>query len=128
VSAFLSALAQSSSLAIADRGHTPWLLLLCGVALVALTIAGFYLWNTLRRTRQGTVGASSADLFSELCEAHQLNRLERALIMQVASTYELPQPGTLFVDPWTLEQAAAAPGPDAHRYEALRQKLFGSLV
>jgi hypothetical protein len=53
--------------------------------------------------------------------------LERTLIVQLAATYELPQPAALFVDPWTLEQAAAASGPEAHRYRVLRQKLFGSL-
>jgi hypothetical protein len=118
---------RSFPVATVVRGHSEWLLGACAVALVAVTIAGFYLWNTLRKSRQGGPGAASKDLFSELCEAHHLNRLERTLIAQLAATYELPQPAAFFVDPWTLQQAAAAPGPEAHRYEALRRKLFGSL-
>jgi hypothetical protein len=128
VTAFLGIPAQSPSctLAAASRGRSEWVLIACAVAVVALTIAVFYLWNTLRKTRRGPSG-SSRDLFSELCEAHELNRLERTLIVQLAATYEMPQPAALFVDPWTLEQAAASPGPEAHRYRALRQKLFGTL-
>jgi hypothetical protein len=117
----------SATLAFTSRGHSDWLLIACAVALIALTITAFYLWNTLRKTRQGGSSASSADLFGELCEAHGLNRLERTLIAQLAATYEQQAPATFFVDPWTLQQGAAAPGPEAHRYEALRQKLFGSL-
>jgi hypothetical protein len=113
--------------AIISREGSQWLLLLSAAALVALTIAVLYVWNRLRKPRNGGAGAASEDLFSGLCEEHGLNRLERALLLQIASTYELPQPAMLFVDPWTLEQAAAAPGPEAHRYGSLRQRLFGSL-
>jgi hypothetical protein len=127
--AFFRVLIQPQLLALANlsRGSSAWVLFASAVALVALTIAVFYFWNALRKARAGGSGGSSRDLFSELCEAHELNRLERTLILQLASTYEMPQPATLFIDPWTLEQAAAAPGPEAHRYGALRQRLFGSL-
>jgi hypothetical protein len=118
---------QLLTLANLSRGRSEWVLIASAVALVALTIAVFYFWNALRKARAGGSGGSSKDLFAELCEAHELNRLERTLILQLASTYEMPQPATLFIDPWTLEQAAAAPGPEAHRYRALRQRLFGSL-
>lgn len=127
--AFFRVLIQPQLLALANlsRGSSAWVLLASAVALVALTIAVFHFWNALRKARADGSGGSSRDLFSELCEAHELNRLERTLILQLASTYEMPQPATLFIDPWTLEQAAAAPGPEAHRYGALRQRLFGSL-
>jgi hypothetical protein len=115
------------ALAIASRMRSDWLPVVCAVALVALAIAVVYLWNTLRKTRAGGGRGSSDDLFTELCDAHELNRLERTLIVQLAASYEMPQPAALFVDPWTLEQAAAAPGSEAHRYGSLRQKLFGSL-
>jgi len=126
VKALLSVIAPQC-LAIVYRGRSDWALIACAVALVVLTVVVLYFWNTLRKTRVGVSGGSSKDLFSELCEVHELNRLERSLIAQLAATYELPQPGTLFIDPWVLDQAAAAPGPEAHRYAALRQKLFGSL-
>jgi hypothetical protein len=129
VKAFVGVLDQPPSLVLAyfTRSRSEWVLFACAVALVALTIAFSYFWNAWRRTRTGGSSGSAGDLFSELCEVHQLNRLERTLIVQLAATYELPQPAALFVDPWTLEQAAAAPGPEAHRYRVLRQKLFGSL-
>jgi len=118
---------QLLTLANLTRGRSDWVLLASAVALVGLTIAVFYFWNALRKARTGGSGSSAKDLFAELCQAHELNRLERTLILQLASTYEMPQPAALFIDPWTLEQAAAAPGPEAHRYGALRQRLFGSL-
>ena len=104
-----------------------WVLIVGAIALVAFAVAALYFWNTLRKTRIGGLGGSAGDLFSELCEVHELNRLERTLILQLAATYEIPQPANLFVDPWSLDQAGAAPGPEANRYAALRQKLFGAL-
>jgi hypothetical protein len=104
-----------------------WVLIVGAVALVAFAVAALYFWNALRKARVTGFGGSASDLFSALCEAHELNRLERTLVLQLAATYEIPEPATLFVDPWSLEQAAAAPGPEAYRYAALCQKLFGSL-
>jgi hypothetical protein len=125
----LSAIATAGgpSLPIIVGIRSDWVLAACGAALVALVIAALYFWNTLYKTRTGSGAASSKDLFFELCNAHELNRLERTLLEQLAAIYELPQPGVLFLDPWTLEQAAAAPGAEAPRYAALRQKLFGML-
>jgi hypothetical protein len=117
----------SPALAFAGRERSQWVLVACAVALVALAVAVIYLWNRLRQAQSGGPAASAKDLFSELCEVHELNRLERALIQQLAATYELPQPAAIFVDPWPLEQASAASSPEAHRYRSLRQKLFGSL-
>ncbi len=122
-----SSLRSLPLLAYGGRERSQWVLVVCAVALVALTIAVIYLWNTLRKARGGGSGDSAKDVFSELCEAHDLNRLERALLLQLASTYEMPQPGVLFIDPWSLEQASSSPSPEAHRYSALRSKLFGSL-
>jgi hypothetical protein len=120
-------IARSFLVAVASRERSQWVLVVCAVALVALTIAVIYLWNTLRKTRGDSEGGSAKDVFSELCDAHDLNRLERALLLQLSSTYEMPQPGVMFVDPWSLEQASSSPSPEAHRYAALRNKLFGSL-
>jgi hypothetical protein len=120
-------IARSLLLASAIRERSQWVLIVCGVAVVALTIAVVYLWNTLRKARGESSGGSAKDVFCELCDAHDLNRLERALLLQLSSTYEMPQPGVMFVDPWTLEQASSSPSPEAHRYAALRNKLFGSL-
>jgi hypothetical protein len=129
VKAFGDLLPQPSAqvLAAASRTGSGWVLFIGAVALVALAVAALYFWNQLRKTKAGGSRRSDQDLFAELCDAHELNKLERSLILQLASTYEVPQPAALFVDPWTLEQAASAPGPDANRFGALRQKLFGTL-
>jgi hypothetical protein len=113
-------------LAVTTRAGSEWMLIVCAVVFVTLAIGVFYFWNNVRKSRTGSARGSK-DLFAELCDAHDLNRLERTLIAQLAATYEMPQPAALFVDPWTLEQAASAPGAEAHRYGSLRQKLFGSL-
>jgi hypothetical protein len=115
------------ALASGVRERSQWVFAACAAALVALVVAFFYLWNLYRQARSANPAASAKDLFAELCEVHELNRLERTLIQQLAATYELPQPAAIFVDPWPLEQASAASSPDAHRYRSLRQKLFGSL-
>jgi hypothetical protein len=129
VSAFhaMASCPNETFLATVNGGKMDWVLVVGAVALVAFAVAALYFWNALRKTRIAGLGGSAGDLFLELCEAHELNRLERSLILQLAATYEIPQPATLFVDPWSLEQAAAAPGPEANRYAALRQKLFGVL-
>jgi hypothetical protein len=115
------------ALALARHERSQWVLVTCAVALVALAVAVYYLWGLLRQARSANPAASAKDLFAELCDVHELNRLERTLIQQLAATYELPQPAAVFVDPWPLEQASAASSPEAHRYRSLRQKLFGSL-
>jgi hypothetical protein len=65
-------------------------------------------------------------LYFELCDTHDLSRAERSLVTQLARNYQLPSSTFLFIDPTLLDRAAAAADPDAPRYEALRQKLFGS--
>jgi hypothetical protein len=129
VTTLIAVVGQSGSLpsGIVSSGHSEWVLIACALAAVALIVTGLFVRGAMRKARTGDPSSSTQELFSELCDAHELNRLERTLITQLAATYELPQPSVFFVDPWTLEQAAAAPGPDAHRYEALRHKLFGSL-
>ena len=103
------------------------LLMAAAVAVVALAIAVFYLWSSRRKSVGEATDVTPEDLLIELSDSHDLSRAERQLIVQLARTYNVPQPAALFVDPWTLEQAASAADADAPRYRALRQKLFGSL-
>jgi len=123
---------SSTLLMLADlytgrRGVSPYLLLATGVATVALLTAGLYLWNTLRRPSRGKDEATAESLFAELCKSHRLIESERQLITQVVRAYDLSQPCAIFIDPATLDRAAAAADVDSPRYAHLRQKLFGGL-
>jgi hypothetical protein len=109
-------------------GASQYLLLLAAVAAVVLVIAGFYLWNTYRKPRDGREEASPEDLLAELCNARELSRHEQSLITQLARNFDLAQPASLFVDPWPFDRAAEAADADAPHYRALRQKLFSSIV
>jgi hypothetical protein len=109
------------------RGASQYLLLLAAIAAVVLAIVGLYLWNTHRKPRASREESSPEDLLAELCNAHELSRLEQSLITNLARSFELAQPALLFVDPWPFDRAAETADPDASRYRALRQKLFGSV-
>jgi hypothetical protein len=113
------------------RGHggtSQYLVLTVAVAAVVLAIVGFYLWNQSRKSRDGRdKDASPEDILAELCKAHELTRAEQSLITVLARNAHLPQPATVFVDPWPLQEAAEAADPDAFHYRALHEKLFGSI-
>jgi len=113
-----------------SRGGGPslFLLMLFAGAAIALAIAGFYFWNRLRASQGGNADGSVQGLFADLCECHHLSRSDRSLLTGLAQAFELTQPAALFVDPWSLDQAAAAADPDAPRYRAIRDKLFGSAI
>jgi hypothetical protein len=123
----LLAFAEPSQAQARSSGGSQYLLLAAGIAAVALAIAGFYVWNSRRKPRDPADEGSSRTLLQELCDAHQLSRPDRALLAKCVQTYELPQPASLFVDPWPLDQAAALNDPDSAQYTALRQRLFGPI-
>jgi len=101
--------------------------LLAAVAVVVLAIVGFYLWSTYHQPRDNREKESPKDLLAELCNAHALSHAEQSLITNLAQSFDLAQPALLFVDPWPFDRAAETADPDASRYRALRQKLFGSV-
>lgn len=122
-----STLLMLAELYTGRRGVSPYLLLATGVATVALLTAGIYLWNTLRRPGRRKEEATAESLFAELCKSHRLIESDRQLIGQVVRAYNVSQPCAIFIDPATLDRAAAAADVDAPRYANLRQKLFGGL-
>ena len=94
-------IARSLLLASATRPGSEWVLV-CAASRVALTIAVIYFGAGSGGPRREP-GGSSKDVFGELCDAHDLNRLERALLVQLATSYEMPQPGAVrrSLDPGT---------------------------
>jgi hypothetical protein len=109
------------------RGNSSqYLLLVAAAVAVILAIVGFYFWNASRKPRDGrSEEASPEDVLAELCRVHDLSRAEQALILTVARNERLAQPAAIFIDPQPLDRAAEGVDPDAPRYRALRQKLFG---
>jgi hypothetical protein len=97
-----------------------WFLIVTLAGIVAFWIALYY-WDQYRR-RLGRPGGSPAALFQELCEAHQLDASERALLLQVVESHRLKQPAVVFVDPQWL---AATTAHDATACAGLARKLFG---
>jgi hypothetical protein len=99
-------------------------LILAGVG-VLLFVVGLRFWKVIQKPGHSEETAMEL-LYFELCDTHDLSRAERSLVTQLARNYQLPSSTFLFIDPTLLDRAAAAADPDAPRYEALRQKLFGS--
>jgi hypothetical protein len=96
---------------------------------VILAIVGIYFWNTTRKQRviREEPDATPEDILAELYRVHELSRAEQSLVALVAKNERLPQPAFVFIDPGALDRAIEAADPDAPRYQALRQKLFGYL-
>ncbi len=116
-------IAQTEAARWSDPSQTVLPLEVLGV--VALAVGALFLWSKIRGPLRTTGPHASGDLMGELCDAHQLDRSERALLTHLSHARRLRQPANLFVDPTFLEQAAGGGDATARRYEALRQKLFG---
>jgi hypothetical protein len=109
-------------------GTSQYMLLMAVGGAVVLALVGYYLWNTFhkKRDRRGE-DATSGDILAELCRVHELGRAEQALISAVARNERLAQPASVFIDPGPFDRAAEGADPDAPRYGALREKLFGAV-
>jgi hypothetical protein len=110
-------------------GASQYLFLLAAVGGVVLAIVGIYFWNTTRKQRviREQPDATPEDLLAELFRVHELSRAEQSLVTLLAKSERLAQPALVFVEPGPLDRAIEAADPDAPRYQALRQKLFGYL-
>jgi hypothetical protein len=98
--------------------------------LVAIGVAGILLWLAANRMewfrlsrRQYT--QSQEALFTELCQAHDLSRADRALLSMVAQTVEAGRTCCVFVDPKVIQQFAQNHPADASNCLDLCQRLFG---
>ena len=92
-----------------------------GIAVFWLSL---YLWDKYRK-RFLTNVARPKSLFAELCQAHHLNRGERALLSKAAASRNLEQAAIVFLDPDIVGEFARGSAPEAHAYSLLLQKLFG---
>lgn len=99
-----------------------WWLFVAALVLAAFGIVARVLANQDKRRLYNSPRA----LFRELCAAHGLDRAQRSLLKHLASTYQLPSPIRLFLEPERFESAtlAAELRPHLEAIAALRQRLF----
>jgi hypothetical protein len=106
-------------------GGSDLLLLLLIVAGMALAVWGLSRLAA-RRDRDRRIHSPKA-LFSELCQAHGLDRPARQLLLALARQHGLAHPAQIFVQP-ELCSAPSGAGPLQSRraeIESLRGRLFG---
>jgi len=109
---------RSSSLS----GNWFLIVLVAGIGLLWL---GLYYWDKYRKLKDEE-GSDPASAFSDLCGVHQLSRMERSLLRNVASSKKLEQPAIVFVDPEILSAFTRTNSTKGQAYAALEKKLFGS--
>jgi len=101
----------------------PWLFVL-GALCGALAFVSRYLNRQDKRRLYNNPRA----LFRALCRAHEMDRSDCRLLLQIAKANEIEQPAALFLDPEIL--AAARSMPEFRRHhtaiEALSTKLFAN--
>lgn len=93
---------------------------------VALIWAGLYFWGKYR-SRQFHSGRTKKSLFLELCQAHNLSRTDRGLLLRAADVSGLEQPAHIFVDPDLLGKLSCENTTEAEAYSQLMQRVFGDL-
>ena len=99
--------------------------LVAAVVCIGLFWFGLYLWDRHRKKHIAPVEDLDS-LFGKLCQAHQLRRAQRFLLMEVAQNNQLNEPALLFVDPSLLHRAAKTNGAQQQELALLYAKLFGS--
>lgn len=108
---------------------TSQMLVVMGMAVLVGLI--FLIWlRATRREQRRFQSDSTAQLFRELCRAHELNRADRRLLKQLAASRGLASQALVFVEPQhfdsaNLPQVMVASANELHR---LRDRLFGAVV
>ena len=95
-------------------------------ALVGVFVTLAILARVIARREQRQVYNSPRALFRSLCAAHNLDRLDRAVLRKLARYHGLVQPARLFVEPARFDAAKldAKFGPLHHRIQSLGERLF----
>jgi len=104
--------------------HMDDLFMLLAIVL-AVIIAGWLLTRVARHERKRRTNSPKA-LFQELCQAHQLDRQSRNLLIRLAKHQNLSHPASLFIDPrrFAPGQLPGLPPAQLRRLESLRAQLF----
>ena len=91
----------------------------------AVVLVGWLLSRFARHERRRRTN-SPRTLFQELCQAHQLDRQSRKLLLRLAKHQELIHPASLFIDPrrFAPGQLPELQPSQLRRLESLRLQLF----
>ncbi len=99
-----------------------------------LAILGFVLfwslialWDRYRSRYQEFLLSRPKMLFQELCDAHQLSRGDKTLLLNAANSHQLEQPATVFVDPAILQHLSQGKSSEAKAYTKIRKRIFPGL-
>jgi hypothetical protein len=121
-SAILAAAARYSAKSSTIGNH--WYLV-CAIAGIAVFWVALHYWNRYR-DKLVLPGRRLPPLFLELCEAHQLSRAERTLLLKAVESSRLTHAAAVFVDERILRRLIDAGGADGPPCAELLAKLFGS--
>lgn len=101
-----------------------WIVIFMAIALLWVVL---YFWDRSQRMRHKT-RMDREGLFAQLCDLHQLSKVDRQLLRTVAKTQRVDQPALAFVDPYMLLKfAESAPGAQ-EEVRLLADRLFGQAL
>lgn len=108
-----------------DYAEYTWMFWVTVALIVAIT--GWLAWMRWQAWRSRFPCYHPQRLFTELCQAHRLDRPSRELLLQLATHYNREHPAVIFLEPHRLvpEELPAAFRQRKAEVEALREKLFG---
>jgi hypothetical protein len=95
----------------------------------ALVLAAWLLTRFLARHDRRRRFNSPGALFNSLCQVHELNAVERKLLLRHAREQALADPGRLFLEPSRFAgvHSGAHQDSDTAELASLRDRLFGEL-
>lgn len=110
-----------------DRSNAQFGYLLTAAFAIAIIGLGAHWFERYRKARRLTA-PSPQTLFYELCDAHDVSRSDRKLLLRAAPDPAPAQWCSVFVDPRILGRLSLAKSPEADAFTRLAQKLFGDAV
>jgi len=101
-------------------------------SIVTLLVVIVFLWGLTRlfnRQEGRRLYNSPKQLFRSLCRAHELDRAQCRLLLQIARTQNVAQPASLFLEPERLDSAVRQPQFKGQEdsLRQLRARLFTDL-
>lgn len=91
---------------------------------IAAIWAGLYYWDKWRK-KNSAGNRSTDELFDELCQAHQLEKAEKQLLLMASNHHKLEYPSLLFVSPEKFSKWPDSLASEERRFTSLAKKLFG---
>jgi hypothetical protein len=112
-----------------ERAKVDFTDVLLVVAATVVAVVVFWLLARFAALREGRGPANNPKLlFTQLCQAHGLNRAQRRLLIQLGEQAQVAPTSAIFLRPELLDKALADPqfGPFHADLAALRSRLFSA--